>query len=174
MIVELAEQFINLFRSSGKIFSDMVTGTIPMLITLILTVNFIMKLVGEKRMEKFAGVMGRSKILTYGVLPTLAWFFLSSPGALTMGKFLPERCKPAYQDALGTTVHPLTSLFPHIVPSELFIWLGIAAGLSQLHISVADFALRAIGAAIVLGIIRGFLTEYIFTRLEKRESKSST
>ena len=62
-----------------------------------------MKLIGQQRMEKVATLMGKSKILTYGILPSFAWFFLSSPGALTMGKFLPERCKPAYQDALGST-----------------------------------------------------------------------
>lgn len=169
MIVEIAEGFIHLFQSAGKIFSGMIVSTIPMLITLILTVNFIMKLIGQQRMEKVATLMGKSKILTYGILPSFAWFFLSSPGALTMGKFLPERCKPAYQDALGSTVHPLTSLFPHIVPSELFIWLGVAAGLTRLDLPVADLALRYIVAGILLGFIRGFLTEYIFTRLEKRE-----
>ena len=85
MIVEIAEGFIHLFQSAGKIFSGMIVSTIPMLITLILTVNFIMKLIGQQRMEKVATLMGKSKILTYGILPSFAWFFLSSPGALTMG-----------------------------------------------------------------------------------------
>ncbi|QKJ86060.1 PTS system, glucitol/sorbitol-specific IIC component [Paramixta manurensis] len=172
MIVEFAEGFIHLFQSAGKIFAGMISSTIPMLITLILAVNFIMKVIGQKKIEKFATLMGRSKILTYGILPSFAWFFLSSPGALTLGKFLPERCKPAYQDALGSTAHPLTSLFPHVVPSELFIWLGVAAGLTTLNLPVADLAIRYIAAAVLLGFIRGFITEFIYTRLENKENQS--
>lgn len=111
-LVSTAEGFIHLFQAAGKIFLDMMTGLIPMLICLLLAINFLMKLVGTIRMEKVAALLGRSRILTYGVLPVLGWFFMSSPGALTLGKLLPEKSKPGYEDALGTTAHPLTSLFP--------------------------------------------------------------
>lgn len=90
-LVSPAEGFIHLFRAAGKIFLDMMTGLIPMLICLLLVINFLMKLVGTIRMEKVAALLGRSRILTYGVLPVLGWFFMSSPGALTLGKLLPER-----------------------------------------------------------------------------------
>lgn len=110
--VSLAEAFIHVFQVAGKIFLDMMTGLIPMLICLLLAINFLMKLVGTVRMEKVAALLGRSRILTYGVLPVLGWFFMSSPGALTLGKLLPEKSKPGYEDALGTPAHPLTSLFP--------------------------------------------------------------
>ena len=74
------------------------TGLIPMLICcLLLAINFLMKLVGTVRMEKVAALLGRSRILTYGVLPVLGWFFMSSPGALTFGKLLPEKSKPGYE-----------------------------------------------------------------------------
>ncbi|EUL90990.1 TPA: hypothetical protein JG916_001038 [Enterobacter hormaechei subsp. steigerwaltii] len=82
-LVSLAEGFIHLFQAAGKIFLDMMTGLIPMLICLLLAINFLMKLVGTVRMEKVAALLGRSRILTYGVLPVLGWFFMSSPGALT-------------------------------------------------------------------------------------------
>lgn len=107
-----AEGFIHLFRAAGKIFLDMMTGLIPMLICLLLAINFLMKLVGTVRMEKVAALLGRSRILTYGVLPVLGWFFMSSPGALTLGKLLPEKSKPGYEDALGTTAHPSPACFP--------------------------------------------------------------
>lgn len=141
-LVSLAEGFIHLFHAAGKIFLDMMTGLIPMLICLLLAINFLMKLVGTVRMEKVAVLLGRSRILTYGVLPVLGWFFMSSPGALTLGKLLPEKSKPGYEDALGTTAHPLTSLFPHVVPSELFVWLGVAAGVKTLGLPVTSLALR--------------------------------
>ena len=76
------------------------------------------------------------------MLPVLGWFFMSSPCALTLGKLLPEKSKPGYEDALGTTAHPLTSLFPHVVPSELFVWLGVAAGVKALGLPVTSLALR--------------------------------
>ena len=128
----------------------------------------LMKLVGIVRMEKVAALLGRSRILTYGVLPVLGWFFMSSPGALTLGKLLPEKSKPGYEDALGTTAHPLTSLFPHVVPSELFVWLGVAAGVKALGLPVTSLALRYIAAAMLIGLIRGIITEYLFLRLSKR------
>lgn len=164
----LAEGFIHLFRAAGKIFLDMMTGLIPMLICLLLAINFLMKLVGTVRMEKVAALLGRSRILTYGVLPVLGWFFMSSPGALTLGKLLPEKSKPGYEDALGTTAHPLTSLFPHVVPSELFVWLGVAAGVKALGLPVTSLALRYIAAAMLIGLIRGIITEYLFLRLSRR------
>lgn len=167
-LVSLAEGFIHLFQAAGKIFLDMMTGLIPMLICLLLAINFLMKLVGTVRMEKVATLLGRSRILTYGVLPVLGWFFMSSPGALTLGKLLPEKSKPGYEDALGTTAHPLTSLFPHVVPSELFVWLGVAAGIQALGLPVTSLALRYIAAAMVIGLIRGIVTEYLFLRLSKR------
>lgn len=71
-----------------------------------------MKLVGTVRMEKVAALLGRSRILTYGVLPVLGWFFMSSPGALTLGKLLPEKSKPGYEDALGTPPIPSPACFP--------------------------------------------------------------
>ena len=159
--VSLAEAFIHVFQVAGKIFLDMMTGLIPMLICLLLAINFLMKLVGTVRMEKVAPLLGRSRILTYGVLPVLGWFFMSSPGALTLGKLLPEKSKPGYEDALGTPAHPLTSLFPHVVPSELFVWLGVAAGVKALGLPVTSLAL-------LIGLIRGIITEYLFLRLSKR------
>ncbi|HHT2235086.1 TPA: PTS glucitol/sorbitol transporter subunit IIC, partial [Klebsiella michiganensis] len=45
-LVSLAEGFIHLFQAAGKIFLDMMTGLIPMLICLLLAINFLMKLVG--------------------------------------------------------------------------------------------------------------------------------
>ncbi|GHL77926.1 hypothetical protein ECZU34_56740 [Escherichia coli] len=110
--VSLAEAFIHVFQVAGKIFLDMMTGLIPMLICLLLAINFLMKLVGTVRMEKVAALLGRSRILTYGVLPVLGWFFMSSPGALTLGKLLPEKSKPGYEDALGTPPIPSPACFP--------------------------------------------------------------
>ena len=70
-LVTLAESFINIFQLAGKVFLDMMSGIIPMLICLLLAINFLMKLVGQQRMERVATLFGRSRILTYGLLPII-------------------------------------------------------------------------------------------------------
>nr|WP_314267224.1 PTS glucitol/sorbitol transporter subunit IIC [uncultured Moellerella sp.] len=167
--IDSAKSFVEFFKAAGDTFLGMASAIIPMLMALLLVVNFAMKLVGTGRMERLAMFLGKYRILAYGILPSISWFLLSFPGALTLGKLLPEKNKLAYQDALVTNAHPLTSLFPHVLPSELFIWLGISAGLTQLNLPIEELALRLIGAAIVIGIIRGFVTDFIFKIMMKRK-----
>lgn len=171
-IINLAEKFIQFFQEdAANAIIDNIAGTIPVLLGLLFIINFLIQLIGERRVDRVASLFGRSTILSYVALPPIAWFFLSSPGALTLGKLIPERRKPGFQDALGTTVHPLTSLFPHIVPAELFIWLGIANGVTALGLSTMPLAIRAIIVALIVALIRGILTEKIFVYL-LRKNKS--
>lgn len=172
-IVKLADGFIAFFQACGDAIMNNIVGTIPMLLALLFLVQFLIKILGDKTINRIASFLGKSAILSYLVLPTFAWFFFSSPGALTLGKFLPEKRKPGFEDALGTTVHPLTSLFPHIVPAELFIWLGIANGVTELGLSVGALAVRAIIVALIVGLIRGIVTERIFLYLLKRNTGKS-
>ncbi|MBK1744976.1 MAG: PTS glucitol/sorbitol transporter subunit IIC, partial [Escherichia coli] len=50
----------------------------------------------------------------------------------------------------------------------LFVWLGVAAGVKALGLPVTSLALRYIAAAMLIGLIRGIITEYLFLRLSKR------
>ena len=167
-LVSLATNLIGLMQKSGETFSGMIIDTIPMLIALLTGMNFIIKLIGEEKINKLAIAFGKNKILTYGFLPSIAWFFFSSPGGVALGRFLPEKCKPGYEDALGATAHPLTSLFPHTVPFELFVWLGIAEGVKKAGYSTTTLAVRYILAVMILGLVRGVLTEYIFVKISRR------
>jgi len=171
--VNLAENFISFFQQTGDTIVSNITGTIPMLLGLLFLINFIIKIVGDKKITKIAELLGRSTILSYLVLPSFAWFFFSSPGALTMGKFLPEKRKPGFEDALGTTVHPLTSLFPHIVPAELFIWLGVSAGITTLGLQTGPLAIRYILVGLIMGLVRGIVTEKIFMYFLAKNNKSA-
>ena len=61
----------------------------------------------------------------------LSVFFLTNPMAYTMGRFLPETYKPAFYDSTVSFVHPILGLFPHANPGELFVYAGIAAGITS-------------------------------------------
>lgn len=78
-LISLAEGFIHLFQAAGNVFLDMMTGLIPMLITPLLAINFLMKLVDTVRMEEVATLLGRSRILTYGVLPVARLVLYEQP-----------------------------------------------------------------------------------------------
>jgi PTS system glucitol/sorbitol-specific IIC component len=169
-IVKLAEMFIGFIEHAGDTFLSMVSGQVPMLVVLLTLIHFIVRAIGENKVNAGARFLGRWKLLTYGVLPSFSWFFFSSPGAVTVGKFLPEKAKPGFQDALGRSVHPLTSLFPHVVPAELFIWLGVSAGIEKLGLPIISLAIRYIIVGVIVGIVSGIITESVFKIIAKKNN----
>ena len=106
----------------------------------------------------------------YLVLPVLSVFFLTNPMAYTMGRFLPERYKPAFYDSAVSFVHPITGIFPHANAGELFVYLGIAAGITTLGLSTADLAVRFLLVGMVVILIRGIVTELITARMLSRRT----
>jgi len=135
-LVTLAEGFIGLFQEGAGVFVSLVSGIVPLLIILLTFVNALIALIGPEKIDKVGEWAARPGLIYYPVryilLPFLACFFLTNPMAYTMGRFLPERYKPAFYDSAVSYVHPPTGIFPHINPGELFVWLGIAAGIETL------------------------------------------
>lgn len=169
-----AEWFIGLFQAGGEVFMGLVTGIIPTLIVLLTAVNALIRMIGHERIEKIGELSARPGIqyypLRYLVLPVLAVFFLTNPMAYTMGRFLPERYKPAFYDSAVSFVHPITGLFPHANPGELFVYLGIAAGISTLGLGLGDLAVRFLLVGMVVILIRGIVTEFITARMLSRRN----
>jgi glucitol/sorbitol PTS system EIIC component len=160
-----ATNFIGVFQEGGEVFVGLVTGIIPLLIILLTAVHALIKLIGPERIDRVGEMAARRGIqyypLRYLILPFLAVFFLTNPMAYTMGRFLPERDKPAFYDAAVSFVHPITGLFPHANPAELFIWLGISNGIRQLGLPVGDLAVRFFYVGLIVIFIRGIVTETI-------------
>ena len=85
-----------------------------------------------------------------------------------MGRFLPERLKPAFYDSAVSFVHPITGIFPHANPGELFVYLGIAAGIQQLGFGLGELAVTYLLVGLVVIFIRGVVTELITARMMKK------
>lgn len=115
---------------------------------------------GQDRINKFAKVCSKNVILAYGVLPFIAAFMLGNPMALSMGKFLPERQKPSYYASAAYHCHTNSGIFPHINPGEIFIYMGIAAGIQKLGLNETDLALRYLLVGLVMNFFAGWVTDF--------------
>lgn len=168
-----AEWFIGLFQQGGAVFLSLVTGIIPLLVVLMTFVNAIIALIGPDKINKVGEWAARDGLLFYPiryiVLPFLSVFFLTNPMAYTMGRFLPEKFKPAFYDAAVSYVHPPLGIFPHINPGEIFVWSGIAAGITTLGLGLGDLAVRYLLVGLVVIFIRGIVTERITFIMWKKQ-----
>lgn len=173
-----AEWFINLFNEGGKTFLGLVTGIVPTLVVLLTVFNAVVRLIGPEKIDALGEMAGRPGLryypLRYLVLPILAVFFLTNPMAYTMGRFLPERYKPAFYDAAVSYVHPPLGIFPHVNPGEYFVYAGIAAGLTSAGLGLSDLAVRYLLVGAVVIFIRGIVTEFITDRMMARRTSADS
>ena len=105
-----------------------VTGLLPELFLFLILLNAATSLIGRAKVERLAAKCGSNPLLRYMLLPFLSAVVLGNPMAISMGRYLPERYKPAYFASASYHCHTNSGLFQHINPAELFLWLGIANG----------------------------------------------
>lgn len=172
-----AEAFIGVFQEGADVFVELLTGIIPLLIVLLTAVNALIRLIGPHRIDKLGAIAGRDGLiyypLRYLILPVLAVFFLTNPMAYTMGRFLPERRKPAFYDSAVSFVHPILGIFPHANPGELFVYAGIAAGITKLDLPLADLAVRYFYVGLIVIFLRGVVTDLITGILLRRKTHTA-
>ena len=168
-IVKLAAGFMNLFTLGGQQFMSWVTGIIPTILMLLVLMNAIIALVGDKRIEKIAQVCTGNPLLRYAALPWVSAFILGNPMALSMGKFMPEFYKPSFYAAVTYHCHTNSGIFPHINASEIFIYLGIANGITTLGLDTTPLAIRYLLVGLVCNFISGWATEFTTMFVEKQQ-----
>jgi glucitol/sorbitol PTS system EIIC component len=162
------EHFIGMFNEGGKTFMGLFTGIIPTLVVLLTFTYAVMKFIGEERVTRVIQFASKYTLLRYTLMPILSVLLLTNPMAYTFGRFLPEKQKPAFYDSAVSFVHPVTGLFPYANAGELFVYLGIANGIKELGLPIADLAVRYFLVGIVVILIRGIITELITKYLVKK------
>ena len=65
--------------------------------------------------------------------------------------------------------HTNSGIFPHINASEIFIYLGIANGITQLGLSATPLAVRYLLVGIICNFISGWATELTTVFVEKQQ-----
>ncbi len=166
-----ANGFMSLFQAGGETFMGWVSGIIPMVICLMTAVNAVIKLIGEDKVENVAKKLTGNFLGRYLVLPVLAVLFLGNPMCYSFGRFVEEKYKPAYYDAAVSFVHPVLGLFPHANPAEMFVYMGIATGITQLGLGLGDLAIRYFAVGLIVILIRGLVTERIYMMMRNRAGK---
>jgi PTS system glucitol/sorbitol-specific IIC component len=168
-VVAVAQGFINLFQTGANVFLGWMKTIVPLVLMLIVAMNAIIALIGEKRINKFARVCVKSPLLRYMVLPALGVFLLCNPASLSLGRFFPEYYKPGYVASAMEFNHTNMGLFPHVNPGELFIFLGIANGIKTLGYSTTDLAIRYFLLGLVLNLLSGWVTDLMVKVVEKQQ-----
>ncbi len=167
ILVQLVQGFVNIFATGGKWWWALFSGMIPLIIVLMTAFNALVIAIGQERVDRFAKFASQDGWiyvpLRYLLLPIVAVFVLTNPMAYTLGKFLPEKYKPAFYDSAVSFVHPPLGIFPHVNPGELFVWLGIATGVQKAYGDAAmyNLAIRYMLVGMVVILIRGIVTERI-------------
>ena len=172
VLATAAEDFIKVFNKGGEVLLSLMGGILPTLIVLLTAVNALVRLIGPEKIENLGKAAARPGLqwypVRYIVLPFVSVFVLTNPMAYTMGRFLPERFKPAFYDSAVSFVHPILGIFPHANPGELFVYVGIATGIQQLGFGLGDLAVRYMLVGLVVIFIRGIVTEAITARMMKK------
>ncbi|MBO0875515.1 MAG: PTS glucitol/sorbitol transporter subunit IIC [Pseudonocardia sp.] len=171
-IIWAGEHFIGLFTEAGKQFTGLVTGILPTLIVLLTGMYAVISFIGEQRVTRAVQWSARWWITRYTIMPVLAVLLLTNPMCYTFGRFLRERHKPAFYDSAVSFVHPVTTFFPYANAGELFVWLGVASGVTKLGQSTVPLAVRYFLVGILVILIRGVMTELITAYLIRRAGKT--
>ena len=168
-LVKFASAFMSVFQAGGANFVSWVTGIIPTILMLLVMMNAIIALIGDERIEVIAKVCTSNPILRYAVLPWVSAFMLGNPMALSMGKFMPEFYKPSYYASASYHCHTNSGIFPHINPSEIMIYLGIAQGLTALGLDSTPLALRYMLVGFIANFISGWATDFTTAFVQRQQ-----
>ena len=155
----------DIFKTGTQQLLVWVTDYLPQIFLFLIFLNAVTRLIGRQRIERIASRCSSNAVLRYMVLPFLSAVILGNPMAISMGVYLPERCKPAYFASASYHCHTNSGIFHHINPAEFFIWLGIANGVLAQGLDLFPLAIRYLLAGLAANLLSGVATEIITMRL---------
>lgn len=166
-LIFLADGLVGIVSAGAANLMGLITGVLPNVLILLTMVNSIVQFIGTEKVDAAAKKMTRFRITRYTIIPFISLFFFTNPMCYTMARFVEERYKGAVIDATFTMAHPITGIFPHANPGELFVWMGIASGLETLGISTTPLAIRYLLVGFIICFIRGIVNEIIFAAMAR-------
>ena len=165
----LIESIQSMTEAGAQQLLTWITQLLPKVFLFLILLNGVTRLIGRARVEKLAARCGSNSLLRYLVLPFLSAVVLGNPMAISMGRYLPDKYKPAYFASASYHCHTNSGIFQHINPAELFLWLGIANGVLARGCDLFPLALRYMLAGLVANYVSGYATELITGRVEKKQ-----
>ena len=169
ILVHAAEWFVGLFQAGATVFISWMGSIVPLVLMLLIAMNSLIQLIGEEKINRFAGKAAHNPVSRYMLLPFVGAFMLANPMVHSLGRFMPERYKPSYFASAAQFCHTSNGVFPHINPAELFIWLGIAQGVSALGLSTGPLAIRYLLVGLVMNFVAGWVTDFTTAYVSKQQ-----
>lgn len=171
-LASIGDHFYGLFQSGGQFLMLYIVNFIPWIILMITFMHILFKLIGLERIEKLNQILGKNFITRWTLMPVICMMFSGNPMTYPYARFLPENEKAAFFDASISYCHPVTGLFPHANPGELFVYLGIATGVFMVGESLGKLAISYFLIGIVVIFIRGCVTQLIYNAKYKKKYAS--
>ena len=166
----VADMIQNIVNTGTNQLLTWMTQLLPQVFLFLIFMNAVTSMIGRARVEGLAAKCGSNSVLRYMVLPFLSAVVLGNPMAISMGRYLPERYKPAYFASASYHCHTNSGIFQHINPAELFLWLGIANGVLARGFETFPLAIRYLIAGLIANFVSGLATEFFTKRIEKKQN----
>lgn len=160
----------NIITAASDQLISWATHMLPQVFLFLIFTNAVTRMIGRAHVERLAVCCGSNSFLRYMILPFLSAVVLGNPMAISMGRYLPERYKPAFFASVSYHCHTNSGVFQHINPAELFLWLGISNGVLSLNLPIYSLALRYMCAGLIANFVSGYVTELITLREAKKKN----